>query len=127
MSDAVKGTALIVTRKESTEYLFVVACREGEKPRTISIPVAAEGAQHAHGSEPWRYREDGDKLHMTPSLSLKTNTGAGTPLVEVFHNAYHWTVPFQRFTPDASMADPYEHEWETFLRLNEALLADGHN
>lgn len=118
MSDAVKGTALLI-RRTTGEFLQVCACRDGEKPRIVTIPVAAEGAQDARN--PWRYREDGETLHMTPSLKLSYADR------ELFHNGFHWDVKFQRFTPPADSADPYEAEWETFMKLNEEHVAAGWN
>jgi hypothetical protein len=118
MSDQVVGTA-ILDKSLSPQKLIVLCHTTSGLKLTEVIPVYPRGSQKpvTHNGAAWEYVEDGETLHITPSLhcmSKRPAKGAdhGDESSWVwqtdFHNSYAWSVKFQ-------LADsrPRDAGWES--------------
>lgn len=118
MSDEVIGTAVL--DKTLSPQRLVVLCRTSRGTvLTEVIPVYPRGSPKptTHNGAAWEYIEDGETLHITPSLHCMSKRPASGTDHDVeanwiwqtdFHNGYNWDVKFQ-------LADgrPRDAEWES--------------
>lgn len=100
MSDRLEGRAILFPL-DGIEYLQVVAVRANgdRKPHRMSIPVRPKGTPPGK-SLTWEYTIlRPNRIQVSPSVKVTTNTGPGTPEIEIFHNEGIWDVEYEHFTP----------------------------
>lgn len=96
MPDRVTGFAVLF--KDDFEHLMIQCqCADGKTPY-CTIPAYAAGTPKPPVEHSWEYREEGDILHVKPSVNW----------VGVFHNDGAWDVKFARYTPGGEWGSAYD-------------------
>lgn len=112
MADKISGIA-VLDRHCFPQQLLCLCLKEGRPPTLANIPVHPKGAKK-HGEPEWEYLlDDGNQIHVTPSVRIMTTDGKGDP-IERFHNDGSWSVQVAIATPDES--DQYAYR--LFRELN---------
>lgn len=115
MADKIIGTAVL-----QGDYLHFVYARISDGHCDFThIPVVPKGREHPQDQPYWDYEENGDTLHVTPSVRMFTTDKKGNEH-EIFHNEGQWDVKFIRLPEPAPKINP--EVWPKLHEMNDVLM-----